>query len=616
MTLKSRINIAAIISIMIVAMTLSIFSKLIENSVEIRYEEVSLTGKSALWYKIISSQFDLMASNTRSITRDRATLNALKSKNISLISENVVTTYNMLSTGGVLTKLQISDLDGNILYSAPDDFSGSTRKKLHNIAIKESQIKNGIERDDDGKLYANLAIPVYVRGKIVGVVIYMRDLQSAIEDFKINDRSDVFIIDENGETEYSTDTEMIKKLDLVLPALNAKTMEVVEFDNNVYSIAVQPLSGFDGVALAHLISAKNQTDSYRTQRKFVIFSYISIVVMILLTLFGLSWYLRKSFAPLDNVVEIMNQISRGDLGERNIQISQKDEIGQLMQAMNLMTDNLRRIVSDVYIASNNIYNSSHDISSGNDELAQRTQEQSSSLEEIAASMEEMASTVKQNSDSAQQASQLANATSKNTQSGKSIIDKTIAAMSEIKISSNQIAEINSTIDSIAFQTNLLALNAAVEAARAGEQGRGFAVVASEVRNLAQRSSAAAKEIKILINDSVEKVIIGSDLVDESSQTLLGIVDDIKQVACIMSEISAASEEQSSGINQVNNAIAQMDVITQENASLVDVSANANRLLYDQATRLNSLMGFFQLDESVSPRQIGEISSRDDDSENT
>jgi methyl-accepting chemotaxis protein len=210
-------------------------------------------------------------------------------------------------------------------------------------------------------------------------------------------------------------------------------------------------------------------------------------------------------------------------------------------------------------------------------------------------MEEMTSTVKQNADNAREANQLALAASKQAQSGGEVVSKAVEAMSEINNSSKKIADIIGVIDEIAFQTNLLALNAAVEAARAGEQGRGFAVVAGEVRNLAQRSAGAAKEIKGLINDSVDKVDDGSRLVDETGKTLEEIVNAVKKVSDIISEIAAASQEQSSGIEEVNRAISQMDEMTQQNAALVEEAAAAGEAMNEQAGSLNELMNFFEVD---------------------
>lgn len=259
-----------------------------------------------------------------------------------------------------------------------------------------------------------------------------------------------------------------------------------------------------------------------------------------------------------------------------------------------MNDNLVKIVADVRGGTETIASASSQIASGNLDLSSRTEEQASSLEETASSMEELTSTVKQNADNARQANQLAVQASEVAEKGGAVVNDVVDTMHSINESSKRIVDIISVIDGIAFQTNILALNAAVEAARAGDQGRGFAVVASEVRNLAQRSAAAAKEIKSLIDSSVEKVETGSKLVGEAGTTMVDIVASVKRVTDIMGEITAASNEQTVGIEQINQAITQMDEVTQQNAALVEEAAAASQSMQDQAGRLTSLVSVFKL----------------------
>jgi len=288
----------------------------------------------------------------------------------------------------------------------------------------------------------------------------------------------------------------------------------------------------------------------------------------------------------------------GDLTQR---ISLEGKTGffeALARSVNQLADNMAEIVAKVKHAAAEVYRGAEEISQGNANLSQRTEEQSSSLEETASSMEEMTSTVKQNADNAGQANQLAIAARDQAEKGGAVVSKAVRAMTDINDASKKIADIIGVIDEIAFQTNLLALNAAVEAARAGEQGRGFAVVASEVRNLAGRSATAAKEIKELIQDSVRKVEDGSVLVTQSGQTLEQIVAAVKKVSDIVAEIAAASREQSSGIEQVNRAIMQMDELTQQNAALVEQATAASQAMAQQAGELNEMMSRYRLAESL------------------
>jgi len=302
---------------------------------------------------------------------------------------------------------------------------------------------------------------------------------------------------------------------------------------------------------------------------------------------------RSITRPLKDAVDVAQAVAGGDLGSR-IEVSSRDETGQLLGALREMNESLVRIVGEVRTGTDTIATASGQIASGNQDLSSRTEQQASSLEETAASMEELTSTVKQNADNARQANQLAESASEVAVKGGSVVGQVVDTMASINESSRKIVDIIGVIDGIAFQTNILALNAAVEAARAGEQGRGFAVVASEVRNLAQRSAAAAKEIKSLIDDSVGKVDAGSALVGEAGKTMGEIVSSVKRVSDIIGEITAASQEQTSGIEQINQAITQMDQVTQQNAALVEEAAAAAASMQEQAGSLVQAVSVFRL----------------------
>ncbi|WP_431110803.1 methyl-accepting chemotaxis protein [Variovorax paradoxus] len=324
------------------------------------------------------------------------------------------------------------------------------------------------------------------------------------------------------------------------------------------------------------------------------------ILALLLGSIGLGFVLALCIArivarPLSEAVEIAQSVASGDL-TKHIEVQSRDETGQLMEALKSMNTSLANVVSGVRTGTDAIATASGQIAAGNQDLSSRTEEQASSLEETAASMEELTSTVKQNADNARQANQLALSASEVAVRGGGVVSQVVDTMGSINTSSKKIVDIIGVIDGIAFQTNILALNAAVEAARAGEQGRGFAVVASEVRNLAQRSGAAAKEIKGLIDDSVGKVEAGSRQVAEAGRTMDEIVDSVKRVTDIMGEITAASQEQSTGIEQVNQAIAQMDQVTQQNAALVEEAAAAAQSMQEQAASLVSAVSVFKLDQ--------------------
>lgn len=303
--------------------------------------------------------------------------------------------------------------------------------------------------------------------------------------------------------------------------------------------------------------------------------------------------------PIRESQRVIKALSEGNLTEK-MEGQYSGEFADLRDAINTTTETLADMVDQIIEGAETILTSADEIARGNADLSQRTEEQASSLEETASSMEEMTSTVRQNADNAREANQLASAARDQAEKGGEVVQRAVEAMAEINTSSKKIADIIGVIDEIAFQTNLLALNAAVEAARAGEQGKGFAVVAGEVRNLAQRSAGAAKEIKGLINDSVERVDDGSRLVGESGKTLEEIVNAVKKVSDIIAEIAAAGMEQSAGIEEVNKAVTQMDEMTQQNAALVEEATAASESMNEEAKSMNSLMEFFVLDEEEEP----------------
>jgi methyl-accepting chemotaxis protein len=316
--------------------------------------------------------------------------------------------------------------------------------------------------------------------------------------------------------------------------------------------------------------------------------------------------MEKAVAETQDIVKVAVD---GDLTARIPAGDKQGDLRKMAESINALLASMADVVSKVKSAAVEVNRGADEISSGNANLSQRTEQQSSSLEETASSMEEMTSTVKQNADNAGQANQLATAARDQAEKGGAIVGKAVKAMAEINDSSKRIADIIGVIDEIAFQTNLLALNAAVEAARAGEQGRGFAVVASEVRSLAGRSATAAKEIKDLIQDSVKKVEDGSVLVTQSGQTLDQIVASVKKVSDIVAEIAAASREQSSGIEQVNKAVMQMDEMTQQNAALVEEATAASQSMADQARDLNKMMSRYRIDQSAAAEWVAPKAQR-------
>ncbi len=330
-----------------------------------------------------------------------------------------------------------------------------------------------------------------------------------------------------------------------------------------------------------------------TVKTLIITIVVAVLLAAVIAAVVATWIIRSITVPINSAVELARAVAAGDL-TREVDTKSNDEIGVLMKALAEMQTGLVQVVGRVRSGSESVSSASEQIAQGNQDLSSRTESQASALEQTAASMEELSSTVRQNADNAMQANQLAQSASRVAVEGGQVVSQVVDTMKGINESSRKISDIISVIDGIAFQTNILALNAAVEAARAGEQGRGFAVVAGEVRNLAQRSAAAAKEIKQLINDSVERVESGTALVDKAGATMNEVVDSVRRVTDIMGEISSASKEQSDGVGQIGEAVTQMDQATQQNAALVEEMAAAASSLRTQATDLVQAVAVFRL----------------------
>jgi len=334
-------------------------------------------------------------------------------------------------------------------------------------------------------------------------------------------------------------------------------------------------------------------ESEQTSRIILIAWVVSILVGIIITIL-LAYSVKK---PVQKGLIFAQKLSDGDFRER-IELDQKDELGVLAKALNKTADNLEKLIADIITAAQNLTQAVNEISSGNQNLSQRTSEQASSLEEIASTIEETTATINQNADNSTQADKLSKTTTTEAEDGGRVVYEAVAAINDISESSKKIEDIINVINEISFQTNLLALNAAVEAARAGEQGRGFAVVAGEVRNLAQRSGTAAKEIAELIKDSRNKVSKGTELANKSGEALKMIVESVRSVGKYVSEIAAASEEQRQGVSQINVAVEELDSMTQQNAGLVEETASASEEMANQAQELLAMMEKFKIRDEL------------------
>ncbi|MCS3506161.1 methyl-accepting chemotaxis protein [Achromobacter sp. JUb104] len=496
--------------------------------------------------------------------------------------------------------------------------SAVTINALDSLSVQQSNlIKDAYTQMLRATVRADIAAAQRAAGDATGAADNSRTVQQLIGDAK--KKMDAFkAVPKLTEMGKASEAQLISSFNGFSDALQSMMGALDKGDAATYLSLKNTKAGAASgaffkelTAFADNISAysEHQVQASRAESTMMTYVYLGLAALILAVSLGAFLFMnRVVLRPLRAVSDSFDKIAGGDLTVR-VEATANNEIGHLMAAVKRMQESLTRTVAAVRRGVDEINVGSREISAGNTDLSSRTEQQAASLEETAASMEELASTVKQNADNARQANQLAASASDVAERGGSAVSEVVNTMHDISASSRKISEIVSVIDGIAFQTNILALNAAVEAARAGEQGKGFAVVAGEVRSLAQRSAQAAKEIKGLIEDSVSKVGAGSQQVERAGATMQEIVASVKRVTDIMGEISAASDEQSSGIDQVNRAVSQMDEVTQQNAALVEEAAAAAGSLQEQAERLVQAVAVFKINAGevieVPARQLAQ-----------
>lgn len=621
MTLRTRITLVAIIATLLVALSLIVTSRISTQQVETRFAEATNNGKSVLWKKIIASQIDTMTTGSTGLTRDRNTRKALQRGDIESLSESVKTTYNLLSAQNILTRLQITDLDSKVLFSTPSEYTGPTRKQLVKEALKDGKIKGGIELDDNNELVAVLAFPLYMRGKSIGAGIYIKSLDDALADFKLNDESEIIVLSADGRIIKATDEALYSSLQLDMPELNQKTIQVAKTNDAVYSVAIQPIYDSQNIAIARLVSVKDYTESYAIQQRFDIVSYISVILVILIAMTVLYFYMNRSLKPLQALGDTLNEIAKGELSHE-VTVTSNDEIGKLQSAMKATVDQLRDMMTEINLVTEQLNSSANRMSSIAETTNSGVFKQQSETDQVATAINEMTATVQEVARNATEAASAATTADSDSKAGKQVVDETILSIenlaggidkaatviNKLEEESNNIGTVLDVIKNIAEQTNLLALNAAIEAARAGEQGRGFAVVADEVRTLASRTQSSTQEIETMIerlqvqasdavgvmNESQTRTSESVEQVRNAGKSLDAISSAVSTINDMNMQIATATEEQSAVTEEINNNIVNISQIAENSTEGARQITDATNELNQLALNLQALLGRFKL----------------------
>ena len=621
MTLRTRITLVAIVATLLVALSLIVTSRISTQQVETRFEEATNNGKSVLWKKIIASQIDTMTTGSTGLTRDRNTRKALQRGDIESLSESVKTTYNLLSAQNILTKLQITDLDSKVLFSTPNEYTGATRKQLVKDALRDGKLRGGIELDDNNELVSVLAFPLFMRGKAIGAGIYIKSLDDALADFKLNDESEIIILSADGKVLKATNQELYTSLELDIPELDQKVIQVAKTDDAAYSVAIQPIFDSHNNAIARLVSIKDYTESFAKQQQFDITSYIIVFLVILIASAALYFYMNRSLKPLQILGDTLHEIAEGELSHE-VTVTSNDEIGKLQSAMKATVTQLRDMMTEINIVTEQLNSSANRMSSIADTTNNGVLRQQSETDQVATAINEMTATVQEVARNATEAASAATTADTDSIAGKQVVDETIhsidnlasgidraaTVINKLEEESNNIGTVLDVIKNIAEQTNLLALNAAIEAARAGEQGRGFAVVADEVRTLASRTQSSTQEIEKMIeqlqvqasdavavmNESQTRASESVGQARNAGTSLDAISSAVSTINDMNMQIATATEEQSAVTEEINNNIVNISQIAESSTEGAKQITDATNELNQLAFNLQALVSRFKL----------------------
>ena len=630
MSLKLRIILAATFGILLIAIGLLYSDYMISQELKARFESATLRSDTLLWNKIKISQLEAMEDSASAVSRDSKVRKSLKKGDSSKLYEEAAPTFRRLKAQNVLSKELLTDIEGKTLFSIhtesetsydPSRVNRPSQLQLIRRAIEDGKVSQGIEMDDDGELSMVMTFPVYSRGKLIGAAAFIRTLQPAIEDFKLNNESEVLILDQNAKTIVATDSTLYKNLAITPPAQGEEMLEIASLDGMHYFVAHTPIIDAQQQPIAHLVTIKDYTESINASRNIALISYFVILLVIIIVGIAFFFYIRKAFQPIEDAVKTIEKIADGDLTV-HIEQGGNDEVGSLLKSMEKMTNHTRDLITQIIETSQQLNFTSIEIRALAMSNEQGNDMQQDSSAQIATAMTQMVRTVQEVARLAVEAANSAKEADSNASSGHEIVNRAIEsihslegniqhsadAIEALENDSNEITAVLDVIQGIAEQTNLLALNAAIEAARAGEQGRGFAVVADEVRNLASKTQQSTQDIQAMIEKlqggshravltmqtSLSNVQESVEMTTQAGDSLDAITRSVSQISDMNLQIASAAEEQEAAAEEINRNVVEINKVAEHTVDTIKLSTSSSQKLKRWTEKLTSLASRFQV----------------------